>query len=93
MIHGSRIADKKKGRECNLDFTNVLHKVVDTPNCVYCDIELQYVGSYLPNFATIDRVNNLIGHTNENTVISCRRCNCANYKFLSPKYNALLLKH
>ena len=93
MIHGSRIADKKHNRKCDLSFTIVLNKVVDNPNCIYCDVELQYIAPYLPNHATIDRVNNLIGHTNENCVISCRRCNCANYKFLSPKYNEILLKH
>jgi len=93
MIHSSRMSDKRKNRKCDLDFTTVLHKIVDNPLCVYCDIELQYVAPYLPNHCTIDRINDLIGHTNENCVISCRRCNCANYKFLSPKYNEILLKH
>jgi hypothetical protein len=91
MIHGSRISDKRHNRVCDLDFTSVLNKVVDTPNCIYCDIELQYLSPYLPNHATIDRINNNIGHTINNCVISCRRCNCANYKFLSPKYNEIIM--
>jgi hypothetical protein len=91
MIHGSRISDKRHNRICDLDFTSVLNKVVDTPNCIYCDIELQYLSPYLPNHATIDRINNNIGHTINNCVISCRRCNCANYKFLSPKYNEIIM--
>jgi len=93
MIHGSRIADKKHNRVCDLDFTSVLNKVVDTPNCIYCDIELQYLSPYLPNHCTIDRINNDIGHTINNCVISCRKCNCANYKFLSPKYQEIIMKH
>lgn len=86
MIHGSRVADKKHNRNCDLDFSTVLYKIVDTPHCTYCDIELCYVGSYLPNFATIDRINDLIGHTNENTLLSCRSCNCYQRKFLQPNY-------
>jgi len=80
IIHSSRIADKKKSRMCDLDFTSVLNKIVDTPNCVYCGIEFQYIAPYLPNFATIDRINDNIGHTNDNTLIACRSCNCSHNK-------------
>ena len=89
MIHGSRIADRKHNRKCDLDFTTVLNKIIDTERCVYCDIPLQYIAPYLPNHATIDRVNDDIGHTIDNCVIACRRCNCNNYKFLSPVYKKI----
>jgi hypothetical protein len=89
IITGSRIADKKKGRKCDLDFTTVLNKIIDTERCIYCDIPLQYIAPYLPNHATIDRVDDDIGHTIDNCVIACRRCNCNNYKFLSPVYKKI----
>ena len=95
IIHGSRIADKKHNRKCDLDFSWVLEQITTNSNCVYCDIELQYLGSYLPSFATIDRVNDLIGHTKDNCVISCRSCNCSQRKFLHPNYWNIVntLKH
>jgi hypothetical protein len=99
MIHGSRIADKKKGLICPLVFTSVLNKIVDTPCCEYCNIELQYVGCYLPNFATIDRIydidenGNYMGHTEINTLISCRSCNCSQRKYLQPNYNEVIKRH
>ena len=81
MVTGSRIADKKKGRECDLTFQSVLNKIIDSPSCTYCDIELQYVAPYLPSFCTIDRKTDTIGHTNENTCIACRSCNCYQNKY------------
>ena len=90
MIHGSRIADKNRNRKCDLDFSTVLYKIVDTPQCTYCDIELQYISPYQADHCTIDRIDNNIGHTNENCVISCRRCNVNNYRLISPKYQELL---
>lgn len=101
MIHGSRIADKKKGLICPLIFTSVLNKIIDTPLCTYCNIEMQYVAPYLPNHATIDRIYDMdenghyMGHTNANTCISCRSCNCGSRKFLQPNYWNIIntLKH
>ena len=95
MLHGSRIADKKKGRICDLTFTSILHKIIETPCCVYCDVELGFLAPYFPNFCTIDRIDDNIGHTNENCVISCRGCNCSSRKFLQPNYWNIVntLKH
>jgi hypothetical protein len=86
MCTSSRISDKKKGRIFSLDFTSVLDMVMDTRNCTYCNIELQYANPYLSDFCTIDRIDDSIGHTNENCVIACRACNCAQKKFLTPNY-------
>lgn len=91
MLHGSRIADKKHNRKCDLDFTSILHKIVDTPCCVYCDVELGFFAPYLPNFATIDRKNDNIGHTIENCVIACRSCNCYQRKYLQTKYKEIIM--
>ena len=42
--------------------------------CYYCDIELQYI-EYNSTLATIERLDNDIGHIKENCVIACRSCN------------------
>jgi len=81
IIHSSRISDKKKGRVCDLDFTWSIDKITTTPNCTYCNVELGYLAPYLPNFATIDRIDDSIGHTKDNCVIACRSCNCGQNKY------------
>jgi hypothetical protein len=86
MVTGSRVSDKKKGRICTLTFTAVLDLVMDTRKCTYCDIELQYCNPYIPDFCTIDRIDNRLGHTIENCLISCRQCNCGQRKYLTPNY-------
>jgi hypothetical protein len=86
MVHSSRISDKKKNRYCDLDFKFTINAVCQTPNCHYCDVPLQYERPYEKDFCTIDRINNDLGHLKDNCVISCRQCNCYNYKFLSPKW-------
>jgi hypothetical protein len=86
MITGSRVSDKKKNRICNLTFTSVLDMVMDTRTCTYCNVELQYTNPYLGDFCTIDRLNDDIGHTIENCLISCRQCNCGQRKYLTPNY-------
>nr|WPF46884.1 MAG: hypothetical protein [Lake Baikal virophage 15] len=92
MIHSSRIADKKHNLTNDLTFLEVLHKIIDTPLCTYCNIEMQYVAPYLPNHATIDRIydidvsGNYMPHFKTNCCISCRSCNSSQRKFLQPNY-------
>jgi len=43
-------------------------------NCYYCDIELQYI-EYNETLATIERLDNDIGHIKDNCVIACKHCN------------------
>jgi hypothetical protein len=81
IIHSSRISDKKRGRVCDLDFTWSIDQITKTPNCSYCNVELQYLAPYIPNFATIDRINDSLGHTKDNCVIACRSCNCGQNKY------------
>lgn len=76
-IRQSRRTDKKYNR---YDANNFIDKcfceglVEDFPQCVYCSIELQYV-EYQDDLATIERIDNSIGHTNTNCVLACKKCN------------------
>ena len=79
MIHGSRHNDKKNNR---YDANNFIDKcfleglVEEYPNCYYedCGVELQYI-EYQDDLATIERLDNSIGHIKSNCVICCRKCN------------------
>jgi len=48
--------------------------VKDFRNCYYCEVELQYI-EYNDTLATIERLDNSIGHIKSNCVLSCRKCN------------------
>jgi hypothetical protein len=79
MIFGSRQSDKKKNR---YDANNFIDKcfleglVEEYPNCYYedCKVKLQYI-EYQDNLATIERLNNSIGHIKSNCVLCCKKCN------------------
>ena len=79
MIEGSKATDKK----FNIyDANNFIDKcfleglIEEYPNCYYddCKVELQYV-EYQDNLATIERLNNTIGHIKSNCVLCCLKCN------------------
>ena len=76
-ISGSRRADKNKDR---YDANNFIDKcflqglVEDYPNCYYCTVQLQYI-EYQDDLATIERIDNSLGHIKSNCVIACRKCN------------------
>ena len=76
-IPRSRQADKKKDR---YDANNFIDKcflkglVEDYPECYYCTIQLQYI-EYQDDLATIERIDNTLGHIKSNCVIACRKCN------------------
>jgi len=48
--------------------------VKDYPQCYYCKVELQYIDNN-DTLATIERLNNSIGHIKSNCVLACRKCN------------------
>ena len=50
--------------------------VEDYPNCYYsdCNVKLQYV-YYQDDLATIERLDNKIGHIKSNCVLACLKCN------------------
>jgi len=77
-ISQSKKNDKKYNR---YDETNYIHyefckELIQEcgKTCYYCDIELQYI-EYNSTLATIERLDNDIGHIKENCVIACRTCN------------------
>jgi hypothetical protein len=77
-IHTSKQDDKKNNRydETNyIDYEFCKELIQESgKTCYYCDIELQYI-EYNSILATIERLDNNIGHIKENCVIACRTCN------------------
>ena len=78
MIHGSKQNDKKYDRYDPVNFIDYcfVENLIDDceDKCYYCRCELQYV-EYTENLATIERLDNSIGHIKGNCVIACRSCN------------------
>ena len=79
MIHDSKATDKKKNRYDSdrfIDKCFLEGLIEEYPHCYYddCKIELQYV-HYQDNLATIERLDNSIGHIKSNCVICCFKCN------------------
>jgi len=81
MIMHSKQSDIKKNRYNETDFVDYqyLFNLIDISNdeCYYCECRLQYT-NYTSNLATIERLNNDIGHNKKNVVIACRYCNYSN---------------
>jgi len=78
MIKNSKRSDKVKNRFDELNYIDYsfVKNLVDNCNnqCYYCSCELQYI-NYANNLATIERLDNDIGHIKSNCVIACRYCN------------------
>ena len=76
-LTNSKTADKKRN---HYDANNFIDKdfckslIEDYKKCYYCLIDLQYI-EYNETLATIERLNNDIGHIKSNCVIACRTCN------------------
>jgi len=78
MISQSKHNDKKKNRYNQAEFIDkcfVKNLIEDSENkCYYCNCELQYL-IFQGNLATIERLDNSVGHIKGNCVIACRTCN------------------
>jgi len=78
MIRNSKNNDKKYNRYNEAEFVDYdyLFNLIDISNdeCYYCECQLQYI-NYQHNLATIERINNELGHIKSNVVIACRTCN------------------
>lgn len=79
-IRSSRQTDKKKNRFNEQDFIDktFLQLLVEQhPNCYWscCNQPLQYLENR-HDLATIERLDNSVGHVKKNCVIACLRCNC-----------------
>lgn len=61
-----------------IDFQQLIHKL-KKPICHYCEIEVIINSDicYDSRGFTLDRLNNDMPHTDENTVVCCYRCNIA----------------
>ena len=76
-IGSSRHSDKKYNR---YDANNFIDKcflqglVEEYVNCYYCTTPLQYIENK-DDLATIERIDNTIGHIKSNCVLACRKCN------------------
>ena len=79
MIHHSKQKDKKLNLFDELNFVNYdyLKNLIIESNdrCCYCSCELQYI-HYNHSLATIERLNNNLGHIIGNCKIACKKCNC-----------------
>jgi len=61
-----------------INYIQVIQKLNNSNlKCHYCDEELFIIYDINREVYqwTLDRINNNIGHTNENTIISCLKCN------------------
>jgi len=79
MIKNSKKNDKKKNRydaDRFIDKCFLEGLVEEYPTCYYedCKVALQYV-EYQDNLATIERLDNSIGHIKSNCVLCCKKCN------------------
>ena len=81
MIRNSKQKDIKKNRYNETEFVDYqyLFNLIDISNdeCFYCECQLQYI-NFTNNLATIERLDNDIGHNKKNVVIACRTCNYSN---------------
>jgi hypothetical protein len=81
MIGGSKQSDKKCNRydeENFIDEPFITRLISEYSHCYYadCRVKLQYT-DYQHDMATIERIDNTIGHVKSNCVLCCRTCNFA----------------
>jgi hypothetical protein len=78
MIGNSKHKDKKKNNYDPVNFIDkcfVKNLIEDCEDkCYYCNCEMQYIIKQ-SNLASIERLNNSLGHIKSNCVISCFKCN------------------
>jgi len=77
-LSSSKTPDIKHNRYDPENFIDkeFLYDLIDQSNneCVYCKVELQFVENN-NTLASIERIDNTIGHTKNNCVIACLWCN------------------
>ena len=79
-IAGYRQQDtiRHRGTGDNVTFQDVISKLVSAQGCcAYCDVHLVLSGGEKRNGLqwSLDRINNKLGHSDTNTVVSCLACN------------------
>ena len=78
-VNDCRSSDKKYNRydpDRFIDKCFLQGLVEDYPNCYYedCQVKLQYV-DYGDDLASIERLDNSLGHVKSNCVLACLKCN------------------
>ena len=81
MIGHSKSHDKKNNlydKENFIDKPFITRLISVYPHCYYidCRVKLQYI-DYQHDLATIERIDNSIGHVKSNCVLCCLTCNSA----------------
>jgi hypothetical protein len=79
MIKNAKKEDIKHNRydaNNNIDFCFLELLSEEYKNCYWedCKVELQYI-DYADDLATIERLDNSIGHIKSNCVLACMKCN------------------
>jgi len=91
-IQGYKGQDIKKeihNQSTIINYEDVLEKLVERRlTCFYCNkqIVILYVNVRDPSQWTLDRINNDLSHTKENTCISCLKCNLQRRLIHSDKF-------
>ena len=86
MIHGSKYNDIKFNRFDKNQFIDkqFVSNLLDLyENCIYCNCELN-LDKRNPKLATIERLDNSLGHIKRNCVVACFTCNV---NHVGDKYN------
>tara|TARA_B100000212_G_C27222708_1_gene468009 strand:- start:79 stop:576 length:498 start_codon:yes stop_codon:yes gene_type:complete len=84
--------DKSKNIHSNTSYINyndILVKLVESKlKCKYCNNEINiiYCNKLQQDQWTLDRVDNYKGHNNENTIISCLKCNIQRGRINNKKF-------
>ena len=68
LLADYKIDDKNKNRQFNLTFDWIMSNIFGGQSCVYC-------GETSWNLLGCDRIDNNKGHTTDNCVCSCGKCN------------------
>jgi hypothetical protein len=91
-INNYKSQDKKKNLHDNenlITINNIIQKLIDSNlSCYYCKCNLYLIFEsvrYKKQW-TLDRLNNLDEHSNENTIISCLECNLQRRRKNSDKF-------
>ena len=76
MMLKHKHTDRVKNRENDLTFENLMDLIEKCGDqCCYCGCGLQHETRNDPNYSSIERIHNSIGHTISNCLITCLECN------------------
>ena len=78
ILKCSRSSDKKRGFDIDvnnyIDLNYILQEIITSNTCPYCHVRMQITGR-CPSQMTIERIQNNLPHTKENTILCCLQCN------------------